>query len=222
MDPARLQRLPLRLFSAENSFAFLLNRIPWMSNVAASFRLTGAMLLSFDPDFFISNLRLELAAFPFSVCSEIWDVIKEKIAFDASQKVADGLDPAIRPEIAARWASASKPSYPEPQNLLGLLGSPGHVDLSANKTPSTLPQFNSSFTGYPPAKKFAFSSPHHAQLPSQYGQMAFAQLPSQYGQTAPAQLSSLNGQTAPPAQLLSQNSQTAPPSHSIYTHTLPS
>ena len=88
MDPARLQRLPLRLFSAENAFAFLVNKIPWMTNVEASFRLTGAMLLCFDPEFFISNLSLELSAFPFSVCSEIWDVIKEKIAFDAVTCIA--------------------------------------------------------------------------------------------------------------------------------------
>jgi len=222
MDINRLKQLPFRLFSPKNAYNYLLESIPWMTNVESSWRLSGATLLSFEPSAFINNLRVELSSFPFSVCSEIWDIVKEKVAADALIVVADSLQPPIDPVVASKWASASKSSYPEPQNLFGLLGTPLQSGHAVGGTPATQTHFASGFAGYPPHKKFAFSPPSHVS--SQYGLAQPAPLPSQYGQKAPlAHESSLNGLMAPSvanafnspsnvnAQQLSQNSQMAPP-----------
>ncbi len=109
IDIERLIRLPLRSYTARNCYSFLHHRIPWMTNVESSWRLTGFTFLSFPPSAFVDNLRLELSAFPFSVVCEIFDVIKNKIIADAA---ADPSESNIPQQVLAQWQSAPKASFP--------------------------------------------------------------------------------------------------------------
>ena len=89
IDINRLVRLPLRSYTARNCYSFLVNRIPWMTQVENSWRLTGETLLSFPPASFAENLRLELSGLPFSVVQEIFEIVKAKIISDSSIVDAD-------------------------------------------------------------------------------------------------------------------------------------
>ena len=209
MDLDRLKRLPLGKYSARNCYTFLLDRIPWLSNVETSWRLSGQTLLSFAPSVFTSNLRLELNTLPFSVVCEIFDVIKEKVIADAAIQVAEGEEPAVNPQVASQWVSAPKSSFPAVR--LDALMSPSD-NFVQPQTPLTMPNYSAVVPGYQPSKKFAFGVPQipfqsQAQVSSQYSLSAFPNSqPSQHGYPMqPAAMPSQHGTAAAPPLTLPQS-----------------
>lgn len=205
IDLERLKRLPLGKYTAKNCYSFLVDRIPWMSNVEFSWRLSGETLLTFPPSVFVDNLRLELNILPYSVVCEIFDVIKEKVLADAAIPVSDGAEPVVNPQLASLWASAPRASFPAVR--LDSILSPGNA--APPQTPFTLPPVPFGFSGYHPSKKFAFGAPpvplFQAQATSQHSLPAFPP-PSQHGmQVQPAQMPSQYGTAAATSQMLSQN-----------------
>jgi len=207
----RLKNIALSQYSPLDCYHLLVSRIPWMSNIIQSWRLSGATLLTFQPSSFVDALRLELPSLPFSVCAEIWDVIQEKVASDAVLAQSSRGAVTIDASIVQQWESAVKPSQlglVQPINLSqSQFLSPARGSM---QTPATglarqqMPSFQKKYAFGPPLSAYnPFQNQSPAPLLSQNSLMVpHALLPPQSGPMAPPAIpgvfiNSVNLQNAP-------------------------
>jgi hypothetical protein len=176
---AALQNISLQNFSYEDLIMFLISKIPYLKAFESVWCLSGAQILAFPPATFVQNLQREFLSFPFSVGSQVFRVLQEKIAVDYERAISSKEPFDLSVEFLRDWASTSVPvevlappgNFSSPSQLVDpvVASRVEPTNLTPLFTPSLFSKasFESQNQFQNPSKKFIIGGPRRVLQDSQ-------------------------------------------------------